>query len=264
MSAIAKINNTIPYLTDNGLIIAEYILEKPEEVTRMNVKELAWATKTSPAAIVRFSKRLGYSGFPALKMDLAIDINTPAGPTITAKIPVKVPEDELAHAQALFIQQLQKSFVLIHKDLLQSTITALMNAHHIFLVGSGSLSSLCENFRIKLGQVGLIANHDPDPVQALTLTQHLNQDDVIIILDIYGQQREINQLAIQARDTHTTIISITQARDSILAKYSDVLLSLSSESFDPRYEELVFNQAILMYIDFIILGIGDAQQTKTQ
>lgn len=258
MSAISKINNLLPYLTDTGLVIAHYVLENPEKAIHMTVKELAWETKTSPAAIIRFSKRLGYEGFPSFKMDLAVDINTPSETPMENKTPDFQTNPFFNHAQTLFTNSLVQSFQVLHKQQYQQALHKIQEASNLYLAGSGSTSSLCEHLRIKLSHVGILANHHPDPTQAFAQCRLLHQDDVIIIMDIDGQHPVLVDLAKQARLTHTTVIAITQDRDSFLTKNSDNLLAIPNQVYDDVIlGEIIYHQAILRIIDLLLLGLKE-------
>lgn len=56
--------------------IADYILNNPEQALNKTVGELARLSGTSPAAIVRFSHRIGFESFSAMKVGLAKHFHT--------------------------------------------------------------------------------------------------------------------------------------------------------------------------------------------
>ncbi|WP_418721810.1 MurR/RpiR family transcriptional regulator, partial [Clostridioides difficile] len=49
--------------------MADYILNNTEAISKLSVSELASNSKTSTASIVRFSRKMGYSGFGDLKIE---------------------------------------------------------------------------------------------------------------------------------------------------------------------------------------------------
>ena len=50
---------------------ADFILQNPTRIISMNVSEVSRESDASEATIVRFCKRLGYTGFHQLKLTLA-------------------------------------------------------------------------------------------------------------------------------------------------------------------------------------------------
>lgn len=69
MPGLKHIDNS--KLTETDRAILAFISQHPQEAQSMSAKQLAEATFTSPAAIVRFCKRAGFESLPALKLELA-------------------------------------------------------------------------------------------------------------------------------------------------------------------------------------------------
>lgn len=57
--------------SDGHRAIATWLLEHRNEAPTLTTKQIARATFTSPAAVVRFAQKLGYSGFEELRSELA-------------------------------------------------------------------------------------------------------------------------------------------------------------------------------------------------
>ena len=55
-------------------ILGKYVLENGEKVLNMSTKELAKATFTSPASIVRFCRKLEYEGYNDFKIALSAQL----------------------------------------------------------------------------------------------------------------------------------------------------------------------------------------------
>lgn len=54
-------------LSEGQKSILQYMCDHSQEIASMTIKELAQATYTSPATLIRVSKKLGYNGFDELK-----------------------------------------------------------------------------------------------------------------------------------------------------------------------------------------------------
>ena len=72
MSLQSRIQDLYPEFTQSEKQISEYFLHHLQEVSISSAKELAAHCGTSAPTIVRFARTLGYSGFPALKMDILL------------------------------------------------------------------------------------------------------------------------------------------------------------------------------------------------
>lgn len=74
MSCLYKIEQSKSMFTDTEKKISDYIMKHKHDVVNVSVQMLAKKTVTSSAAVIRFSKKIGYKGFTSLKVDLAKDL----------------------------------------------------------------------------------------------------------------------------------------------------------------------------------------------
>ena len=70
-STAHKIRKLYPEMGRAEKKIADYILENSRSITECSVTELAKICGCGDATVVRFSRRLGYEGFQALKIGIA-------------------------------------------------------------------------------------------------------------------------------------------------------------------------------------------------
>lgn len=73
-SVLSQIKKRLEYMTPVERRIADFMLNNPNKVINMPVKEIAKNSETSDAAIVRFAKRIGLKGIKELKVELAKEI----------------------------------------------------------------------------------------------------------------------------------------------------------------------------------------------
>ena len=73
---LSKIESTMPFFSKTEKKLGEYILNKPESVIKMSTKELAKACDVSEPTLIRFTRKLGLSGFKDFKLSLSAEIAT--------------------------------------------------------------------------------------------------------------------------------------------------------------------------------------------
>lgn len=54
--------------------VSAYVLEHPEDVALLSMRELARRLSATPATMTRFAQRLGYSGYDAFRQQFASTI----------------------------------------------------------------------------------------------------------------------------------------------------------------------------------------------
>ena len=69
---LVKIRFLLPTLPRAEKAIAGALAEHPEAVTYMTLAEIAKESGSSEASVIRFCKRMGYSGYSALQRDMGL------------------------------------------------------------------------------------------------------------------------------------------------------------------------------------------------
>lgn len=256
MSAISKINHALSSLRNTHVAIAQYILKHPQEVTQISVQELANRTKTSPAAIVRFSKRVGYEGFPQLKLDLAVNVHTETIAQLDDRPSLDSTFESFLNAeQNSYTNTVLSTFNLINSQTLQEAIEYIRNARRVYLVGLGASSLICQDLMMKLTRIDIHAFHYFDSHVQLGNSIHLTHEDVILAVSYRGKTADINEIVKNARHKHIKVIAITQNNNSPLAKYADLILTVPSEENEFRLGAITSRNASLILTDLLYLGV---------
>ena len=72
---LGDIANSFPSFHASEAAIAHAVLDHPDHVARMNISQLASFSSTSVASVVRFSKAMGFKGFPDFRMALVGELS---------------------------------------------------------------------------------------------------------------------------------------------------------------------------------------------
>src|SRR5450830_1560658 len=72
---LGEIANSFPSFHASEAAIAHAVLDNPELVAHMNISQLATLSSTSVASVVRFSKAVGFKGFPEFRMALVSELS---------------------------------------------------------------------------------------------------------------------------------------------------------------------------------------------
>lgn len=71
MSSLLRIRQIYSTLAQNDRKLADFLLINPEQARHLSSQKLAQQTGVSQSAVVKFAQKLGYKGFPALKLALS-------------------------------------------------------------------------------------------------------------------------------------------------------------------------------------------------
>ncbi len=265
MSCLFKIKEAGALFTSTEQRIAEYILQNPEKVVEGSAQELARESDTSPAAWIRFSKKLGYKGLPSLKMDLAKDDKENDDlyhVLIEEKDSI---ETMVRKVQKISRNTLEQTYKLLNTDELNAAIQYLLQASNIYLVGIGGSGVVCTDMMQKLTRLHRSVIYHEDAHVLLARIAHITPEDVLVAISYSGETNLVNAAVKYAKKNGTPVIAITQYNvRSTLAKEADVKLYMPLEEKELRLGAILSRNASLVLTDLIYYGIAkeNVEQTK--
>lgn len=221
--------------------IADWINNNPGKIISLSIVELAEQCRCSEATIVRFSKRLGMSGFQELKISLAAE---GGGSSVNTHI---TPDD---NAFQMFEKVCNDVFLSLEKtkrtlDPNSLTIAAekICSANKVVLFGLGNSASVALDGAHKFLRAGLQAESYSDNHMQVIAASHLKVNDVAIAITHSGSSRDIVDALKLAREQGAFTIAITNAGKSPVLKYSDIVLSTSAD--ETKYNILGLNSRLV-------------------
>ncbi|WP_042221921.1 MurR/RpiR family transcriptional regulator [Oceanobacillus manasiensis] len=161
-------------LTSSDEIIARYIVNHPQEVSRMKITELAHKLYISKSSLARFCTKLGYDGFIELKNSLRSELVEDEEETI--KISNLL--DDLTHDYRVLLNRYTKYSAM---DEFEKLANIIMQKDHIYLFGLGHSALSSQLFATQLKRLGIRAEATDSVEEMKMLLGNLNQDDLLIL-----------------------------------------------------------------------------------
>ncbi|MGX8710344.1 MAG: MurR/RpiR family transcriptional regulator [bacterium] len=256
MSCIYKIREGASSYTDTEKKLADYILNHIDEVPLNSSQALGERVGVSAAAVIRFSKKLGYNGFTDLKVDLAKDRTS----EITNYDDMIEEEDSmdtvLKKAENLNTMLQNQAYRLINTASLEKAVDVLLGCEIVYLFGIGGSGTICMDFMQKLTRINRRVVYHNDFHYQLAAAAHMTDRDSAIAVSYSGTTREVNTAVQLAKELGTPVISITQFKKSPLVKLSDILLYIPSSERELRLGAIASRNASLIVTDLLYLGLA--------
>lgn len=225
--------NDLERFSDAEQSLIEWILNNDEKLLAMSTKELANATYTSPATIVRLCQKLGLKGYSDFKIKYAkeIDKNKKNNMQVSANYPFKKEDSfekiSVSLAQ-LFKEVIDETQELLNYEDLDKIADALIEAD-VIDVYSTSLPLICAmDFEKKLMHIGKRINVASMDGEQEFLVSNSTPRHCAIIISYSGQTEKQINLAMVAKKRKAKVISITSNISSPLAKISDFNICVSA------------------------------------
>lgn len=165
-------------LTASDEIIARYIVNNPEKVTRMKIKDITDKLYISKASLVRFCQKLGYDGFIDLKNQLKLELIEENDNVLMES----TENNSIIQLVSDYKKVLNRYLKFVKEKDLQELIEAMYMNEYIIIYGVGSFSILAEEFAIRLKKIGIHAEHIAYKYEMELMIKHLKPNSMVIAL----------------------------------------------------------------------------------
>jgi DNA-binding MurR/RpiR family transcriptional regulator len=263
MSILVKIAATLDQMSPGDRQIGQFIVKSPEQVLRLSSASLATETGTSQSSIVKFSQKLGFTGYSDLKLAVSeakaqrqeIPDELIHG-TIQAGDTYSIVAKKLIGSKLLSIQQ--TLHVNKEKDI-RKALDLLNKAQRVHLVGVGASSLVARDFSYKLLKLGRNVQYDSDSHIQMANASTLGSKDVLFALSHSGASIETVRIAEVAKRCEAKVIGMTRVAKNPLQQLADVRLFTVADEEKVRSSAITARDAQLTLTDLLFILLVQTQ-----
>lgn len=268
MKGLARIKKLLPKLSPSDTQIAQFLLEYPEQVKVMSSPELAKAVGVSQSTIVKFSQKIGYSGFSELKLKL-YEREISYQPTSRRAIHGTISRnDDISLVMAKLLasknQSLDRTIALNDGDKIEQAARLLHAASKIQIAGVGASSLVAKDLSYKLMKIGHAVHCDQDAHIQIANASALNDTDVLIILSYSGRSQEVLHIAQVAKRRKVKVITISQLLPTPLDKVSDIKLITAADEEYIRSSSITARDSQFLVTDLLFIALTQQEESADQ
>ena len=227
--------------------VADWLFSHSGEILPYSISDLASMCESSEATIVRFSKRLGCTGYQDLKIALAREHDKRViAPTITAEDDCFSIFEKVCNDAYMSLERTKKT---LSPEAMTAAVRAIAESGRVVLIGLGASAQVAEDASNKLLRAGYnsVAYADTH-MQAIAVSQ-LKRGDTVIGISQSGASKDIVESMKVAKSRGARTIAITSRERSPVARLSEIVLLTDTE--ETRHSTLGLNShlARLVVID---------------
>ena len=233
--------------------VADWLFSHPGEVLPYSITDLASKCESSEATIVRFSKRLGLSGYQDLKIMLAKEHEKKViAPTITSSDDCFSIFEKVCNDAYMSLERTKKT---LSAESMTEAATVIADARRVVLIGLGASAQVAEDASNKLLRAGCNSSAYSDTHMQMIAVSQLGEGDVVIGISQSGSSKDVVEAMKMARLKGATTVSITSKERSPISRQSDILLLTDTE--ETMHSSLGLNSHIsrLIVIDALCYKI---------
>lgn len=223
--------------------IADFIISNIHEVVFYSIIEMAKASGISESTIVRFTRKIGYKGFPEFKQELVnyykeyMKIDGKIRHSISELPKHKVTYEELTRKE---ITYLESSIRSIDQETFHNAIQAICTAQMMYLFGNDLNISLANDLCFRLSRFKLRAT-------SASLSGHsifeklllISQKDLAIIFDFYKPSVDFRRLMDILKEKEVPVILITDTLVPPMVQSAQIVLCAERGSLDQVSSQIV-------------------------
>lgn len=256
MSSLLRIRQLYPSLALNERRLADYLLSQPDRARHLSSQKLADESGVSQSSVVKFAQKLGYKGFPALKLALSESLTEKDAITVHNHI---LSDDALKTVgEKLFTEKssaIRATLDINSEEMLLETLRLLKQARRIVLVGIGASGLVAKDFSWKLMKIGISAVAEQDMHALLASVQALDVGDVLLAISYTGERREINLAAQEAQRIGATVLAFTGFTPNTLQQAATHCLYTVAEEQTTRSAAISSTTAQLALTDLLFMAL---------
>lgn len=258
-----RIQSAYPHLSEKERIIADYILNHPEETIHSSINQVSARLKVADATVFRFCKRLEFKGFQEMKIVLAADIAQNQHLEQTAK---KYAEDEtMSLAESVFqanVRTLQNTFQILNSASFKKAVDLMSRSEKIAFFGSSGSSMIAQDAHHKFVRAGVLTYAPSDGEFQLLSASQLTERDTAVFISYSAADKHLLQVVRAVKARRCPTIGLTGFMKSALADSVDVSLHTVSVATDFRSESFVARAAQMTLIDALFVNVMHEKQQK--
>lgn len=250
---LLKIQLMLSSLPKSEKIIAEALLENPEAIEYMTLAQLSRESGASEAAIVRFSRHIGFDGYTSMKQ----------GFICSREAAVANPESSIEQHDSMhtIMKKIYKNNVMALSETLslvgdeyELAVEALLQAKSIHFFGTGDANAVARLAYMKFKRLGIICSCEEDPMLQMVTASTMTKEDVAIAISYEGRSQNIVAALKTAKQMGATTISITKMKKSPLMQYTDIMLRIAIHDLTVGRDKVTRRVSDQFILDALYLG----------
>ncbi|GAB6144963.1 MurR/RpiR family transcriptional regulator [Desulfocicer niacini] len=219
------IKRTTPHMTPKNKIIADYVMENPQQAVFMTTRQLASASGVSEATVVRFVRQLGFESYAVFIKQLRNHIDTGLTLMERSRITIKAKNGEQNAFTRLVAQEIENlSFLGKNMDMDEADkiITRLSEACRVLVIGSRLSYSLANYMGWTMTKVRqditILKGSDRTTIDWLAIAP---ENTVVVIVATSRYPNELIRVGKMVRRQGHSLILLTDSSSCPLLQFSD-------------------------------------------
>jgi len=200
--------------TEEGIL--KYMIANEAQAREMSIRSLASSCFVSTATILRFVRKLGFSGYRQFQEKIQEMDPDHADEAAMSGMPG-------SHSQERYLKNLAETVKIMTEDKIDKFEQIMSRYPKIFILAEGFSAAAADYIYELLSTIGYDAEIPKTEYELRSAERRIKRQDVLLVLSYSGNDRElISQLEHIITISTPTIMSITRAGENVVQNMSDL------------------------------------------
>lgn len=264
-SCISSISTRLKMMSAAEQRVADYILNKGEEVLQLTVTELAEKVGVCDATVIRFCRSAGYKGYQDFKINLAGEITRPVAKTVLDTLSREDSvEDIVQKVINSEMSALSETIKILDMELMKTVSETILHAHRVVFFGTGGSLIVTMDAMHKFLKIGLNSVLQLDSDMQKMESSLLTKGDVAIAVSHSGSNRHVIECIKNAKSNGATVVGIMTIGKSPMQKLCDYIIMVPTKELVFRSESVTARIAQLAVFDCLVSIMSYMEYEKAQ
>ena len=259
MNCLIRIRQRYAGLAQSHKKLADFLLSQPDRARHLSSQQLASEAGVSQSSVVKFAQKIGFKGFPALKLAISEALvsnpnpqSMPVHNQIRGADPMRLVGEKLIKEN---VAAMHAPLDVNTEEKLLESVAMLRGARRIVLTGIGASGLVARNFGWKLTKIGRNAIVEQDMHALLATVQAMDPDDLLLAISYSGERREINMATDEVLRVGGKILAITGFTPNALQQRATRGLYTIAEEQATRSAAISSTSAQMMLTDLLFMAL---------
>ena len=228
-----KIVDVFQRLPANQKKVANYILQKPNELAFVTTDLLARRLKVSKPTIVRFARSLGYDGFTGLQQEClgALRSDLSSVNEFLGELKEQTHDEALTKVVEAEVENINETLNHFDRKVFDDVVSMLVRSRNVLTMGVGVSSLLSQILAYELTQVAINARSiAASPMRFVEQLALAKKQDVVVGFSFPPYSRETIDAAQFAKERGVQVISVTDTLTSPMTYHADRVIVVRSRN----------------------------------
>lgn len=249
MDFYEQANQHISKLNDNEKKIFEYVVSNINDVQKMQIRTLAEKCYVSTTTIMRFTKKLGFSGYREFIDSLKVSIHISAATEVPEVLWKKEYSEE-------YLKNIMESVRVLSSKTIRNFKNAIGSGGRIYFFGTGMDREVARYAYHLFISMGYRCDCPLEVYEQNALISQLSEEDLLFIFSISGKDRECIQLIEKARmRCKLKIASLTQSANNLIQSMSDIDFYVFAEQVLYKDADLTARVSMIATIELLVYSL---------